>query len=415
MLSALLLICLSTLAEAKDRPTVAVVGVHDAALDRAGQERAATAITDAIAADRRARALPPSDVARAIAGRESAVLSESVVGPAKRLLEDGRILHDQAQPEEAAPVLERAVAELREAMQIADASRELWEALLYLGASRLATGESKAADAAWEAAAALNPVRQPDPARLPPTVVERYRAIQERVAARKATIVVRATGATEITIDGRSADARGESLPAGAHHVRAAGPEGRSAHRLVTAAPGATETVDLTLGPPRLAVPASTSFALGRQTSELYRALGSASGADLVLVAGGADGRASAQLYSRAADRFGAPVEFAYEGALDDELIAALPAVLATMTEDGAVAPAGSTTTAASLDPSANALLAQLLRAPAPPAPIVTRSGKRWIYVAAGAAGAAVLGGGIAAAALTSDGDRGTIIVGPVP
>ena len=402
-------------AEAKERPTVAVVGVHDAGLDAEGQERTARALVDAIGTDRRLDALPPSDVARAIAGREVALLADAALGPGRRLLEDGRILNDQAQPEEAVPVLEQAVAALSDAMRVVDASRELWDALVVLGAAHLAAGSKRDAEAAFTSAAILNPQREPDPARLPPAVVEGYRAARGKAAERKGSLTARPDGEAEVWIDGRPATTgRAEEVLAGLHHVRARGADGRTAYTTVEVPQGATAAADLKLGAPALAVPASTAFATARQTSDLYRALGVAAGADLVLVAGGRDGKATAQLYSATADRFGSPVSFTYEGTMDDELIAAMPIVVAAVADDGTLR-GETSTSAAALEPSANALLAAMIWAPAPSAPGAPRASRGWIYAVGGAAAAVAVGGGITAAALSSDGNRGTIIVGPVP
>ena len=73
---------------------------------------------------------------------------------------------------------------------------------------------------------------------------------------------------------------------------------------------------------------------------------------------------------------------------------------------------------AAPVDPSTNALLAALLLDPQPVgAPSRSGSGVKWWQLAAGGAGAVVVGGGITALAIFGggDGNDGTIIVGPVP
>ena len=377
------------------------------------------AMSAAIESDGRASASSADDVARTIAGRELAVLADAVASPGRRLLEDGRILHDQAQPDEAVPVLEQAVTELGQAMTIVDVSRDLWDALLYLGAAHLALGDEEAASRAWAEAAVLTPERQPDSARLPPTVTGRFAAIQTEVAETTGALDIRATDATSLTVDGREIGqdtAQISALPAGKHHIRARGADGRAAYQLVEVAPGRTSKVELALGPPQLGVAAATDFARGRQTADLYRGLAVAGGLDLVLVAGGREGKGFAQLFSPTADRFSAPIQVGYIGALDDELVEIVPELLGALDAEGRLTVAGSGSTAAPLDPSANLLLGQLLLAPKSVAPAAPgRAGRGWIYAAGGATAALLLGGGIAAAALAPDGERGTIIVGPVP
>lgn len=395
-----------------------MVGLHDASLEPAAQQEAAATVADALKSDGRLRPLSPQELARALAGRERAVLTDAVVGPGRRLLEDGRIFHDQAQPEEAVPVLESAIVELESAMTVVDTSRDLWEALLYLGASHLALDDEPSARASWRAAVALNPDRQPDASKVPPSVVAAYRAAKAAAYEDRGGLRVRAPGARAISLNGREVgtDAlQREDLVAGRHHVRALGEGALAAYSVVEVQPGQIAEVSLDLGPAPLGVPATSPFAQARQTTELYRALGVYTGTDLLLVAGGADGVGSAQLYAPSADAFSERVSFSYSGRLDRGLVGALPRVMESIDSTGRLDPSKVGPTAAPLDPSSNQYLAALLLDPVKPEPGEGKSRRRWTYVVAGAAGTLVVGGVISAFALSQGGDRGKIIVGPVP
>ncbi|MFK7930981.1 MAG: hypothetical protein AB8H79_22540, partial [Myxococcota bacterium] len=78
----------STPALAKDRPTVAVVGLHDADLDLEGQRAAVDRITAWLNKSGGVDAWGPDEVARAIAGSEELVRNEAYVSSGRRLLED---------------------------------------------------------------------------------------------------------------------------------------------------------------------------------------------------------------------------------------------------------------------------------------------------------------------------------------
>jgi tetratricopeptide (TPR) repeat protein len=417
--------CLTAIpASAKDLPTLLVVGLHDAGLDAAAQRTASERCIEVIEADKRFAALGPDDLARAVAGREDLILANAWLTSGRRLLEDGRILHDQAQPEDAIPVLEQATLALAEAMVAADATRELWEAYLYLGASRYAikkTKESKEATAAWQAAVALAPERLPDQARVAPQIVQAFRAVQDAARAKPARLVVTVDGDATVQLNDRApvpAPATFENLVPGTVFVRAKASDGRIAFRAVTVAPPTTapQQAALVLAEPTLPAGGATSFGRARAMSELYRGLGQQAKPTLLLVAGGSSGNATLQFYAPASDAFSKPLDVPCEGTCDDEIAAALPKLLSSLSDDGALPASATTPTAAALETSSNSLLARLLLDPQPVAPVVERRLKWW-QIGAGGAGAVVVGATVTAAAILGggDGNRGTIIVGPVP
>lgn len=419
VLSFLVATLASTPALAKDRPTIAVVGLHDQAMDIEAQRTATTRLTEAIEATKKFEVYGPDRVAQALAGREELVLSEAYVAAGRRLLEDGRTLHDQAQPEEAIPVLEQAVRTLTEAMVATDDSRELWETYLYLGSAYTAENKGKNASEAWSAAVALNPERQPDAARMAPGIVQGYRDVRAARLAKPGKLKVDAPGGAKVFVNGLERGTGTVSLnglPPGTVHVRVRADGGSTDYAAAEVVSGETTTVALEPADVALPSPGESKFARSRTTTDLYRALGQQAKVDLIVLAGGRDGTGTVQLYAPPADAFTSPLEVTYEGTADDEVIAAIPGVLEVVTEAGTIPALATAATAAALDPSDNRLLASLLLDPQP-VTIAEGSGIKAWQLVAGGAGALLIGGGVTAAVIAGNGGErgGTIVVGPVP
>lgn len=421
MLSTFLLSALlSTPAAAKDRPTIAVVGLHDENLDAADQRAAVESLRDALGSGKRFETWGPDEVARAIAGREALILAETYLAPARRVLEDGRLLHDQAQPEQAVPALEQAVEGLIEIMPSTDASKELWEAYLYLGASHLEIGEEQKAAEAFAAAVAVNPERLPDAARIPPNIVQAYERAKRNAMAKSGSLTVKVTGQADVFINGQgvgSAPAKIAEWPAGEVYVRARGPNGEMAYTKVVIVQGANASVDLELGPAVLPSPGESAFARTRTNTSLYKALGEQAEADLVLVAGIASGQAWVQLFSPPADAFSNALKVDVDGDSVEEIVEALPGLLDVVNDEGALPSVATTATAGPMDPSDNRLLAAMLLDPKPLTPLPPSRSRASTFLVAGGVGALVVGGVVGGILLANggDGNRGTIIVGPVP
>lgn len=417
MVSFLLIALLgATPALAKDDPTLAYVGVHDGRLTPEAQRALAEQVAEVIEDTRRFEARGPEAAARAMAGREDIVAGDTYLSRGRRLLEDGRILHDQAQPEDAVPVLEQAIQALEAGSEAVDATRDLWDAHLYLGSSHMALGEQVLATRAWEGAVALSPERQPDAARIAPTVVQAYRAVQQ--GAQTGDLVVKTSGNASVTVNGRAIDDTLEGHPVGRVFVRARYDDGRSGFAVATVTPDETTTVELP--PATLALPeiGTSTFAQAQGATSLYKALGQELGSDVIIIAGATEEDTGViQAYAIASDTFSRPLKVALEGPMDDEVLGALPELLDALGERGTVPSIASVPTAAPVNVSDNTLLAGLLLDPQPVAPPSAGGGVKWWQVAAGGAGAILLGGGITALAVAggSDGNRGTIIVGPVP
>lgn len=417
-LSAVLL-GLPAVALAKDKPTIAIVGVHDEALDPARQREAVATLTDVISSERRFEIRTPDDVSRMIAGREGVVLAEAYLTGGRRLLEDGRTLHDQAQPEEAIPVLEQAIQSLVDAMPASDATRELWEAHLYLGACHQELGRDADATAAWRTAVALNPDRQPDAARIAPPIVQGYEDTKLDALKTTGALSVKASGAASVVVNGvdrGTSPVKLDDLPVGPVHIRAKANNGAVAYKAAEVFKDTTASVELELGEPRLPPAGTTRFSRIRAATDLYKTLGKQAPVDLILLVGGREGQATVQLYAPPADAFSNPLEVSYEGDVIDEVAEALPGLLDVVTDEGRLPSIATTPTAAPLDPADNRMLAGMLLDPqplAPPAP----SGRRTGAFVAGGVGALLVGGAVTGVLLATggDGNRGTIIVGPVP
>lgn len=418
-------------ASAGEMPSVGVVGVHRAELDAAGQRRVVGALAEAIERTGRAEALTPAEVARTVQGREEVVLSDGLLGPGRRLLDDGRHLYNQAQPEEAIPVLRRAIASLELGQAAATDVRDLWEAWMYLGTSLLAVERAEEADVAFRSAAALIPARSPNPGLFPPPVVEAWTAARDALRAQAVTLRIEAPGDARLVLDGVEVgrgSATVEGVLPGDHHLAARG-DGVQAYERLTLFPpsgdgeGRVVDVRLTLGPPTLGRAAEGAAARSRQTGALYRALGDhARNVDLLLLAGTTDDVLHLQLYSPPTDSFGQAVDVPIDGELVDAAARGVPLLFEAVGPDGALAVGHTSPLALPLDVGSNVALATLLvhprPTPSPDRPKVARSGPRVLPLLLGAAGVAAIGTGAyfgvsAVTGVTGPRHDGTIRVGP--
>lgn len=422
MLSFLALGILSAPAVADDRPTIAVVGIHqdDHAVD--GEIAASAALAARIDAAGKFDALDYHELARRIAGREAIIVEEAVLGPGRRMLDDGRLQWSQAQPDQAVPALQDAAAALREGMVVGTSGGDLWEAYMVLGVAQRDLADTEAMTEAWHAAVAAAPARNPDPAEYPPDVVSAYDAVRKQVMAEASTLEVDATGTgARVLLDGEPrgvAPVEINGVPPGEHLVVAVAPDGTRGWATVEIEPGASQNVKITLGPAVLGAPAASSIGRARQAGALYRALGARSQVDLVLLVGVVNAKVAIQLYSVKADAFSTPVEVPFEGDPTDEAAIAVTEVLGRVQADGTIPVGDTVPNAIPVDVTADDLLAALLLAPGtlPGLAVPDVDGKRppWLVVAAAGAGVVVIGG-IVAATAGGGGDHGTIVVGPIP
>jgi len=241
-------------ATAAAAPAADLVVFH--APDRAAGP-AVNAVRDALAAVARRRgaawidasptAPPPPATAQAIAEAQRA--------------------YDQLQFDAAVSALDRAAAELERTGAAGLDPRGLADLFLYRGLVRVQLGDARAWDDLVEAAA-LDPGRALDPARLPPRAIEAYgRAADAVRAAPRATLTVRvpdrATGC-EIAIDAaRATDGKAE-VATGRHFVLVRCPGHQPWASAITTAAGAA-TVDA--APVREAPPGDDELAIQARTA----------------------------------------------------------------------------------------------------------------------------------------------------
>ena len=85
-------------ASARERTTIAVVGVHQETLTQDAQTAAIEEIAETIEKLGKFDALLPRDLTWIIQGREEVILQEAFTFRGRRLLDDGKTLYAQAQP-----------------------------------------------------------------------------------------------------------------------------------------------------------------------------------------------------------------------------------------------------------------------------------------------------------------------------
>ncbi len=408
-------------AAASPLPTIAVVGLHQEALTPDQQRRGAAEIVAEIDETAFFRGRMLTDLEPFLRGREALILEDAFLGPGRALVDDGRVLFNGAQPADAVPVLEDAVQALRAAMVTAPSTRELWDAWFLLGAARLEIGLEVEARAAFAAAAALSPLRTPDAARFPPTLVEHYETVRRERTQLGSTLTIEADERdTAIWLNG---EPRGvvpltlHNVLPGENFVHARSPKGFFAFQPVSIPEAGRRTATLRLGDPPLGVPEESRVARSRQIGGLYRAFGRRAGVDLVLIGGTMGEELLLQLYSPRTDGFSQSLSIPYTGSAVDEALEALPELLAGVTREGTFEADYRTAVAVPLVAGSNRWLARSLTlSDVDAVPQPTRTGlprwARWTLVGVGAA--AVLGGTAAGVHYaTLDPHQGAVIVLP--
>jgi len=414
-------ILVTSSASARERTTIAVVGIHQETITADAQNAAVIELADTIKKSKKFDALLPIDLTWLIQGREEVILQEAFSRTGRRFLDDGKTLYAQAQPEEAIPILEAAAEELTKTMSVTQAQALLWEALFTLGTAQLAVDASP--EHAWTQAIVLNPDREPNSSQYPPDVIAQYQALQEQKLSQRGTLTIESSepgvkvwvngepqGHTPLTL---------KNLPIGKAHVLGRTPQGFQSYQQVTVAADTSVTCSLAPSKGRWSLPASTTRTRVRLTSDLYRSLGAFAEVDLILVVGEtAQNKASLQLYSPRMDAFSRPLDIATTGSITDELKNALPELLQLATEDGAILSMATTADAAALNPGTNTLLGRMMVSPTPVA--APPGGKiKWWHMALAGGGALAVGGVATGIILstdtTEDPNQGTIIIGPIP
>lgn len=405
-------------ARAADVPVIAVVGVHQPDVHLAEQEDLAEDLAELVERTDKASAAAGRAVGRHVAGRQQIILEEALLSAGRKLLAEGRNLHDQALPAEAIPVLEQAIARLEEGVAVAGDLRDLWEAHLVLGTSHHALGAEEAAGAAFQDAVALNPGRSPDPAVYPPDVTALYDAVRTNSQARAADLEIRSSRPlAALLIDGvptAGAPTLARGLLPGTHHLRGSGPGLLALGRVRL--DGESSAIDLNPVEPTLGQAAESEAARARQVTDLYRSFGRhAEGVDYVLLAGTAGSLLHLQLYDVRADTFSRPTSAPFVDQVDDEVRQTLPLLLNLLGDSGRIAADATQATAVPLDRGANPLLASLLLEPVTFEVVEPRNRRLGLWIGLGAGVLAATGAGVAVAATRSGPSYdGTVIVLPL-
>jgi len=408
-------------AAARERTTIAVVGIHQESLTRDAQTAAAEEIAEAIEKLGKFDALLPNDLTWIIQGREEVILQDAFSRRGRRLLDDGKTLYAQAQADEALPVIEAAADELAQSMSATNAQNDLWEALFLLGTTQKALGQEPTT--AWLKAISLNPDREPNSSEYPPPVIQAYQTLQASQLKKRGKLIV--TGdqpGLKIWINGES---RGETpltltdVAVGDVHVVARDQSGQQAYQLVTVSETTAAKVTLTVEGGQWGLPSKTTRDQVRGSSDLYRAIGEHAEVDLLLVVGESLGKVTLQLYSPRMDAFSNPLKKSLTGAANDEIVAALGELLQLATPDGALLSMATTPDAAPLDPRSNRLLGKMLLSPDPVA--APGSKIKWWHIAIASGGALTVGGVVTGVIVGNNGsdpldpNQGTIVIGPIP
>ena len=143
-------------------PEVAVLGLHipgqNADEGRADSERIMESLNSAGALV----AVGPDEVALRLQGRSNLVLSQYALQEGEDLLDEGRVLYQNAEPDAAIPLLEQGVEALAEGARISGDTGALIEGYLTLGLVQSGMNNNTAALKAFSAAVVLDPKRELD-------------------------------------------------------------------------------------------------------------------------------------------------------------------------------------------------------------------------------------------------------------
>lgn len=411
-----------------DEPRVLVVGAHLPGALGEAPAQAAEALAKALDDTGKVDGLTPEEAAKLIAGRESLILEGYAFGPGRERLNEGRVLYERAQPDQAIPVLQDAVKLLEAGQATVPDTRDLHDAIMTLALAQVGMGDDEAARATFRRSVVLDPSRQLDTVRYSPDVVQAFEAVKAEVAAQGAgRLVVRASveGAT-LWVDGKDQSAslgKALELVPGEHLVLVRGPGGASTFEKVTVTAGAQAELSPLVEQRHVGVAAADNPGRARQTRDLYRGFGAYVGDGVVLLAGQTgEGQVALQLYSPMSNTFSRPVTGDAAGDPVGAMTDLVPTLVGYLGDNGDIRADRVSPSAVPLDVGANDVLAGMLLDPVDQTrTVVERRGLPW-YVWTGV-GVVAAGGGAAAAyvALSGDeptpqqNDKGVIEFGPIP
>ncbi len=309
---------------AADGPSIAVVGVHG---NGEQDERTLRGLSEDLAAGFAAAGLDvrSGEPLSALLRPERDRLLERVhLAPVNRAFDEGRILYEKAQPEQAIAALDRAAEALEEAGEFLNDGRLNIDVPLYLGLSWIALGQLDKAEPAFADVVRADPDRVLDSLDYPPNIVETFDRVRARVlSADLASISVRTAGgeSARVFLDGRllgTAPVEVAGLPPGRHTVLVEGGAAGRSYEVLALGAGAHSNVEARLQRLGLAPSGSDELLPARSglTRRLFRELAASSGASLVAVAAFDEaGDLQLALYSGRSGTFSEPVTASLAGA----------------------------------------------------------------------------------------------------
>lgn len=403
-------------------PEVAVVGVHVQGLDEEGGEEASARIGEAIERTQAMTYVEPQFASAKLKGREALVLEDFALKSGRDLLEEGRVLYQNAEPDQAIPMLEMAAEELEVGIAATGNTDFLIDTWLTLGLAYTGMGDMDNANRAYREVVVLDPTRELDPISYPPEVIEAYRAVHGQVMAEgTGSLALNASVQNaEIFVDGRSvglAPVTVDNLPVGRHRVFVTAEGGLRAYEEVLIEAGGTRKLSLQIEERQITKPSEDRYGRSAQIESLYGAVGGYSQTPLVLLAGETgEGQVAVLLYSSRSRNFShfltAPAGEDPVGAIVD----LIPAMGSYVTETGDIRPERVSVSVPPFVVSDNAVLEQILLDPNEEIQIqYIEKGAPWYLWAAGG-GIALAGVGVGVYAWLNAGgdeaqDNGTITI----
>jgi hypothetical protein len=279
---------------AGEQPSVAVVGVHGDGNQTAEELEAITA--DIVAGFKTAgfEVIHGSDLRNRLSSARESIVDEVYLEPVRSSFDEGRILYEKAQPEQAIVALSRAEAQLEGAEEFLRDPRLTVGVQLYLGLSHISLGHEDAARMAFSEVVRMDPDRVLDTLDYPPRIVDLFDSVRTQVLAREgasvAVEVFDGTMGARVFVDGRmvgTTPAVVSGLPPGFHTILVDGGGAGRWFEELTLFEGEYRTISAGLETKGLAQGDDRDFEDSRSgvTRRLYRELAVASGADLVAVA----------------------------------------------------------------------------------------------------------------------------------
>lgn len=356
--------------------TIAVVGVHgngeqDDDLLRALGDDLVRGFADAGLEVRSGQA-----VGTMLEPERDRLLERVYLSPVTRAFDEGRVLYEKAQPDQAIEALERAQAALLESDEFLRDARLRVDVPLYLGLSWFALGEGARAEPAFAEVVRADPARVLDSLDYPPNIVETFDRVRgELLAEELGSIAIEAPGNARVFVDGRlvgTAPAQVDGLPAGRHTLLVDGGTAGRWFEALELEPGESVEREADLQRRGLARASGDPVLPARSgtTRRLYRELATTSGVDAVAVAGFDEaGDFRLALYSARSDTFSVAVDAslaAAPGARSKYVKDLAGRVAQYVDEAGGVKAERVATEAIPLRLGGNPVLNQLLQGPEP-------------------------------------------------